>query len=699
MKAHSIAATVFLLASVCFSHAQINQCGTDLINQQYGVAHPERMSYREQMQTIIRTAYIEEGVERNTIVIPTVVHVMHKGGTENISNTQVIDAIRVLNEDLRHINSDTANTRPLFKPYAADFNIEFRLAKIDPQGNCTNGITNTFSPITYTADDNIKETATGGIDPWPVNKYFNIWVVGRILIDQDNVIGYAYFPSWGMSNNYGVVIDNNHFGTIGSAAGEDGRTLTHEVGHCLELYHTFQSGCGSNCSNSGDDVCDTPPVSGATYSCGFGLNTCANDATGPSPYASNVVDMVENYMSYNQGFCQNIFTKGQKLRSDAVLQNTFLAQLITAQNVTATGTSDGFLGAPCVLMPDFKWSKSVICAGDSVIFSDFTHNGTPDSYQWNITGPQTFSFTGANPTVVFTQPGIYTVTLQTTNIAGTESIVKQNIIRVSDIVGASGWAFFDGFENHPITTGRWQARNPNFGNGWEEKTTNSGNFTVYINNVDNETNDMVYEIYSPVYDLSNITEPKFSFKTAFAEKNGAASDVLKLYISDDCGATWILRFAKAATALASMSPSSIGVEPQTSNDWFEWQTNIPAIMANSTNFMVKFTFETGGGNNIYLDDVNIFGLASINEFSNVSALKISPNPTADQFTLDMTSYPNEQLQLSIYDMSGKNILTDNITGGNSITLSTRLMGIAPGMYRVALKSKTSTSFGKIIVTE
>ena len=688
----------FCLLTSFSIRAQINVCGTDIMNQQYGQAHPERIAYQEQMRELIRhAAYLEIGAERNTIVIPTVVHVMHKGGAENITNEQVLDGIRVLNEDLRRINSDTGNTRALFKPYGADFNIEFRLAKLDPSGNCTNGITYTYSSLTDAADDNIKRTSQGGLDAWPVNKYFNIWVVGRIQIAQDNVIGYAYFPSWGISSNYGVVINNHYFGTIGSAAGRDGRTLTHEVGHCLELYHTFQDGCGSNCSNSGDDVCDTPPVITASYACSFSLNTCSNDQVGPSPYTFDVPDMVENYMSYNQDGCQNIFTKGQKVRSDAVLQNTFLSQLITPQNLTATGTTDGFVNA-CTLVPDFNWDKAVICIGDSVLFSDFTHNGTPTSRQWTFTGPQTLGSTALNPTVIFTQAGLYTVTLSVTNAAGTQAVTKQNIVRVTD-TAASSTQFFDGFDNQPITSNRWYVRNAPIGNGWEQKTTSNGNATVYVNNLPNNGDGTLYELYSPSYDISSINESKLRFKTAYAQRDASSADRFRMYVSNDCGATWVLRFSKTGSMMASLPAGSIAAEPNSPSDWLSWESNIPAFMQNSTHLMIKFTFEAGLGNNFYLDDLNISGLASIEESMSINAVRVYPNPTANEFTIDLSSLTGSA-QVFLYDMSGRLVYNTWTVGGNpSYTISAQSIGLAAGMYRISVKGKSDILSGKVMITE
>ena len=81
-------------------------------------------------------------------VIPVVFHIIHTYGVENISKAQVLDAIEKLNIDYNKQNGDTVNTYDLFKSRAANCNIEFRLAHIDPDGNCTDGIVRHYTPET-----------------------------------------------------------------------------------------------------------------------------------------------------------------------------------------------------------------------------------------------------------------------------------------------------------------------------------------------------------------------------------------------------------------------------------------------------------------------------------------------------------------------------------------------------------------------
>ena len=114
-------------------------------------------------------AALPEGSRHTVRIIPVVFHIVHNYGQENISDAQVLDAVRILNEDFRKLNPDTASIVPAFQSIAADCQIEFRLANIDPNGNCTNGIDRIVSPLTENADDFAK------LNPWPEDQYLNIW--------------------------------------------------------------------------------------------------------------------------------------------------------------------------------------------------------------------------------------------------------------------------------------------------------------------------------------------------------------------------------------------------------------------------------------------------------------------------------------------------------------------------------------------
>jgi len=276
----------------------------------------------------------------DTLIFPTVIHIFHDGSLGNITDSQVFDGLRVINEDFNRMNADTSVTRPIFKPFAAVVGYKFVLAKLDSNGDSTTGIVRIDTALiphpepTSPDFDNVKFASH-----WPSDMYYNIWLVRGI---QGGTLGYAQYPGTNFTyggpwETWGVVMRSDQFGTIGTSSA-DGRTATHEIGHTFGLYHTFLSssaGCGTVCDTTGDEVCDTPPNTDS-FSCPQTANTCSNDTSGPSAYTTNVVDQIENFMSYNS--CQNMFSQGQKVRMDGFIASFPLIQgLSTDSNLIATG--------------------------------------------------------------------------------------------------------------------------------------------------------------------------------------------------------------------------------------------------------------------------------------------------------------------------------------------------------------------------
>jgi len=230
------------------------------------------------------------------VTIPVVVHVVYNTSAENVSDAQVNTQIDVLNDDFRRLNSDANGTWS----QAADSEIEFCLATVDPNGNSTNGINRVSTNTTaFGTNDQVKSSSTGGANAWPASDYMNLWVCDI----SGSVLVYAQFPGGNPATD-GVVIDYQYFGTIGSATApfNMGRTGTHEVGHWLNLRHIWGDG---NC-NADDFVSDTPSSDAPNYGCASGHVSCSS------------TDMVENYMDYSDDACMNLFTTGQKNRMQAL---------------------------------------------------------------------------------------------------------------------------------------------------------------------------------------------------------------------------------------------------------------------------------------------------------------------------------------------------------------------------------------------
>jgi hypothetical protein len=267
-------------------------------------------------------------------VIPVVVHVIHRGGEENISDAQVKSQIDVLNRDYRKKNPDAANVPAPFKPLAADAMIEFAFAKIDPLGQPTNGITRTLTTVAqFGSDDAMKFNSRGGHDAWDTTRYLNLWVCPELIDGPRQLLGYAHFPG-NLPATDGVAIIHNAFGTTGTAAAPFnlGRTATHEVAHWLDVFHIWGDAAGCN---TDDQVADTPVQDHENFRTPtFPHITCNNGPNG---------DMFMNYMDYVDDKAMFMFTKGQVERMRATLtgpRSTIgMAAVAAAAGVGGGGTS------------------------------------------------------------------------------------------------------------------------------------------------------------------------------------------------------------------------------------------------------------------------------------------------------------------------------------------------------------------------
>ncbi len=189
---------------------------------------------------------------------------------------------------------------------ATNTGIQFFLATKDPAGNETTGVTLTpTDQASFGDDDTVKSSKSGGADPWPSDRYLNLWVCSL----GNQLLGYAQFPG-GPSATDGVVILNTAFGTSGTAAAPFnlGRTATHEIGHWLNLRHIW--GDTEDCTGN-DFVDDTPKAQHPNYNKPtFPVISCGNGPNG---------DMFMNYMDYVDDDSMVMFTAGQVVRMHATL--------------------------------------------------------------------------------------------------------------------------------------------------------------------------------------------------------------------------------------------------------------------------------------------------------------------------------------------------------------------------------------------
>ena len=613
----------------------------------------------------------------------------------NISLEQIKDGLRVVNDDFRRINSDTSATRAIFKPFAGDAEIIFKLAQKDPNGNCTEGVNRINTLQTYDAQDNVK-----GLSYWPSSKYLNVWLVESIASSSGVILGYAQFPGFGSWNTYGLVVRNDQWGTIGSS-NADGRTPTHEIGHCLGLYHTFQGGCGGSCSNSGDRICDTPPVYDATWSCSSTQNTCSNDASGPSAFTSNVVDQIENYMSYDN--CQNMFTLNQiTVMRDVFTKYNTLASLVSSSNLTATGTNPGFVPVTCKPKSDFCQPEVDLCEGNSLTFTDNSFNGAIASRTWSFPGGSPASSSDSIVTVTYNTSGNYDVTLNVGNAAGTNS---KTLTKVVNVISAEpdheSWRYDESFENAGQFDSLWTIDNSSGGRKWEltQLASYTGLNSAHLYNNINGT-DLTDAMISPSYNLSEVNLPTLRFKGAYAMKSSTSQDFLRIYYSYNCGYTWSIMSVMTGGLLTSV-PGYVTSDfiPANASEWRDFSFTFSSFVADKTNVRIKFEFTSGGGNNIYIDDINIESATGIDESDLQSAVRIYPNPVTERIFIEAGGSEKAISEIFFTDLSGRKVMElkrEEVEFTNGVA-EIPTEAFRPGLYLINILSENGLAVVRKVI--
>src|SRR5512132_3923684 len=245
-------------------------------------------------------AQIDRWIQENRVaaggVIPVNFHVITNGSTGNVTDAQIAAQIQGLNRNYAGLDYNG-------KPVAGAVNTgyTFVLASTTRTSN--------RKWFTMTPGSRSEAQAKAALVVNPTGS-LNLYTASP----GQNLLGWSTFP-WNLASNPtmdGVVI---HYASLpgGSLAPYNlGGTATHEVGHWVGLYHTFQGGCdGGNCTGGGDQVCDTPGEATATSGCPSGKDTC--------PEAG--LDPIHNYMDYSTDACYNQFTPGQDTRADAMMAN------------------------------------------------------------------------------------------------------------------------------------------------------------------------------------------------------------------------------------------------------------------------------------------------------------------------------------------------------------------------------------------
>ena len=598
---------LILFSIVININAQDNMlpCATHIMTKKEFNKDPEVfLKNKQKLDSITNIFNINKRYGEQEKIIPVVFHILHEGNpvgvNENISKEQVEDAIRLMNEDFKGTSTDLNNVIEDFQSIIGNPNVTYKLAKIDPNGNCTEGITRTYWEETGSANDDVKQ-----IIFWDDSSYLNIWVVKSI----DGNIGaaaYTYLPSTGGPNfRHGIIANHEYVGSIGTGSNSNyvRHTLSHECGHFFNLEHTWAEwadvGLASNCSED-DFVADTPNCIGSYSSCNLSSTTCGS------------LDNVQNIMDYSS--CTAMFTQGQVARMQAALNSTVgdRVDLWQENNLWATGTHPNYQEEECLAYVDFYLPNGSACINSEVQFFNNSYNsGENPTYYWSFPGGEPSNSYDENPIVTYNNSGSFNVSLSVSNGAGTAYQTINNFISVFDSNPILS-SITESFESNefPVTPNPlsdWEILEQITENTWNRTETAASNGIASMrirSRFFSGEND--HNLYSPFVNLSNYQTPvRLYFDYAYAKRNSQSDDLLRILVSDDCGLSWTERKDLTTNDLVTNGGSYISsVFLPNNNQWEEEYVNLNP-WSGSPSVKIKFEFTGENGNYLYLDNIRL----------------------------------------------------------------------------------------------
>ncbi|MBL7919993.1 MAG: T9SS type A sorting domain-containing protein [Bacteroidia bacterium] len=677
---------LFLLAlSFGNSIAQnLKSCGYDELTQKIWTANP---AIKEaQLNKIKQSAFAAKPSAVPAYTIPVVFHILHLGGSENISDAQILDAMYILNRDFRKQNADTISILPPFQ--AADVNFEFRLATKDTNGNCTTGIIRHYTPLAHW--DILPQYY---IYTWDPSKYLNIYIV-KDIPTFNSTGAYAYAPGSTGPAEDAIVAIHGGVGSIGTGTQQHSRGLTHEVGHWFGVPHIWGNGNpGIAC---GDDGIGDTPVTKGFYTCPSTTVAICN---------AGVAENHQNYEDYSG--CGMMFTAGQAAVMAAAINSTLAGRsnLWTNANLIATGVINP--SSPCQLIAEAGSNNNsyTVCTGQAITFNDYSYNGTVTAWSWSASGGASVTNPNASSAnIIFPSAGVKTVSLQVSN-SNSSAVITKTVLVINTAAITSGNS--ESFEVIGLPVG-FNVINSG-GAPWAQSivAAASGTKSYFVDGSQEPASDInILETTS--YDFLNNPGASFSFKYAYARYNSSNTDVFKIQASD-CGGEWTDIYQPNNISLASGSggTSTTPFFPTSSQFKTYVISNHPAFspFLNTASVKLRFYFKAdsvaGHGNNFFLDDLNFDTPNGVkeNDLSRSIFLKLYPNPSNGITTLDFVLSDKAIINYKITDVTGRIIEKQdlNLDAGHHNLNINQTKTPESGIYLVNLNINGAKISRKLII--
>lgn len=344
---------------------------------------------------------------------------------------------------------------------------------------------------------------------------------------------------------------------------------------------------------------------------------------------------------------------------------------------------------------EFTSDKQQLCPGDSVLFSDMSLDASP-IWTWSFPGGNPSSSNLRNPVVYYNATGDYDVTLTVQNSFGSDSITKNLYIHVSN-PATSVLPLTEDFEAGTFPPAGWSIIDPDQAVTWQE--ANVGGFgnsshSAFVQNFSHPLQGHKDYLMSPLVEPSVLTAPYLKFDVAYARIPNRP-DSLAVFFTPDCGITKTYIYKKTGLQLTTAAVVNTSFTPSPTQ-WRSDSILLPAISGN-----VQFGFEStnGYGNNVYIDNINLYnGPSAVGEnYLNVG-VELMPNPASSFIKFKISSPLKEIYTIELYNNSGIPVLIQKVTL-NETTL--QLNSLPSGMYIYNLRNENGVILraGKIVHIE
>lgn len=625
--------------------APVQRCATDEAIQKRYLTDPAFRSLMDERAREYRDA-IANGVPALTqrsnllsgpVTIPVVVHVVLPNPWI-ITDNDVQYFIDRMNLDFSGLNPDSTNCGT-FCGIRGHSLIRFTLAKRDVSGNFTTGIERIVGTTTIGTSEpqavKNSATATGGLAPWNVSEYYNLWVA----VGSGGLLGIAPEIGTGSATNDGVCVDYRAFSNscFANPSFNLARTAVHEVGHNFGLYHTFQGGCANgdfaqltsaNCSLPAGllaAIDNTPPQSASTSGC-----PAVGTANGCTP---SVPKNYQNFMDYTDDACYSMFTTAQVQRMEWLLENCRPGYLTTlggqypagmpaldakAATIVSPGGGD-FDGGNCTSLsyavpacPGAFTPRVRVTNGGTTTLTSITVTTTVNGANAQVQTISTSIATGKSAVLVLnnqlavTGANLLTITLSDPN-GGADALPGDNTISTTfTITAPTGLPYAQDFVSATFPPTGVTVVNNDGATTWVRNANGNGNAgSAYMNffdyNTQNQIDDMVMNASGVNPGDTAILSFDVSYRPYSASPTSTFLDTLAVLSSSDCGITTTpTAYKKWGAALGTVAASTAGYTTPT-----VWRRDTAYIRVTGTTLRVIIRATNRFGNNLFLDNINL----------------------------------------------------------------------------------------------